>query len=1144
MGVATRRPVLPAPTESLLESAEETGLSTDIATDISRVTDRTSHTIPDDGSPITITTGKKRSALQKLTKGGNASQTSLLIEYFEGGKDPQSGKRRPSLRVKVRPSTSRKNKAPGDAHVVVTESQGARRPSYSRRISLGTDSPSRVVDAESVSSLDSLVNTRRVRKPPIEIEVASPEESDISTTSHSPEARFIVPESDISSMPADSMLGTHQHVTMPRPTYENDYSDEENIESGALKPPSFPTDRNASNERITQKVIEKLSNKPRLESSKRQHGDKIRRRSDNRDSVPEGHQRSSRRKVSKSSENESVTTTTGSSLPSNSVLSADHPSIDQRSALSGASTTSINNPKLLRTVEDAIRRLILPELEEIKKDKKQTPHHSRYDRETVPSDISGSSFSREETTRRVSSGHRKRRSSRTSSGATPTSSRTHERHHRELDYDSPSEQNYRHNESLDSVSLEDKQRSQKHGKDRRLRDATAAALAGGALTTAALHHHESTSSIDDSERLKRRSKSKSRSSRSTSMKEEDEIFHKYDVPPMPMTSEIGTDLTRSSLLSSNTAGTATPVQREVREVIRGEPKEVSSPISQTPTRTSVNLRKGLGTHHGNLSERNLSMHNIQHPHNDFEEPDDDAASFENQDDAFMTPDNLTDEERVKQYELRNLHTQHPIRRGLSPIQSVASYTTTEPNRNSIMHQRSSGSLQSYKQHQPELKKEISIASSSPAPSTDLARSWRPQGISLENRSEIMGRHGDNKQSSKDFDPDEFYDEQHSQNEQYRDSYASSDPKLHVGQMSNFTDDSMDAPYLDKVTAGHHVAYGHGANPEYVHTPSGVESAVASLVDASVLDNSQLSYRSQGKSISQHDAESLRSAPREALFEKRGSPLKQQLSRHSIQDVKGHRQNDVVSPIQSISQSARSVRSAQSDTYGQISQASMHKVSRTSIPPTPEAEPVQSPESETTTNPSVIQGPIGGLSHGNRDHWPLNPTPPRSKPKMLSTVHDIDTVDDHLVPEALAINREHDFKTRSDPYMGNQMVPTPPGVRDEGYITGDNPPSPGYGMQSKNARMENLSPAEIHMDGQLADDPFTTKASKYMSGLSQGMSPLYDGATGKGIDRIHSKDIVALMDHVSTARYALGALTDFYSLPSEMHSAMLETRRSW
>jgi hypothetical protein len=50
-----------------------------------------------------------------------------------------------------------------------------------------------------------------------------------------------------------------------------------------------------------------------------------------------------------------------------------------------------------------------------------------------------------------------------------------------------------------------------------------------------------------------------------------------------------------------------------------------------------------------------------------------------------------------------------------------------------------------------------------------------------------------------------------------------------------------------------------------------------------------------------------------------------------------------------------------------------------------------------------------------------------------------------------------------------------------------------------------------------EDPFysTPKHTRHLSGMSQGMgSPMYDAATGAGIETIESKDIIALMQHVS------------------------------
>src|SRR5271170_2805965 len=274
MGVVTRRPTLPAPTESLIESAEESNTPTDLATDISRQTDKSSHTIPEDGTPITIPTGRKRSTSGKLTKSSH-SQTSLLIEYFEAGTG-QNVKSRPSVRVKVHPSASRKDKDKQEGELVVTESRGDRKSSFRRRIALGTDSPGHPVGEGSVSSLDSEVVPRRG----VEIEVLPREGSELSGTSVSREARSIVLPSDISSMPADSMLGESTSAPVARMGHHDTSRgvvDEEVVEKDTLKAPSHDRDRSLSHERLTEKVIEKIRNKSGEASSgsgRRRHGEK------------------------------------------------------------------------------------------------------------------------------------------------------------------------------------------------------------------------------------------------------------------------------------------------------------------------------------------------------------------------------------------------------------------------------------------------------------------------------------------------------------------------------------------------------------------------------------------------------------------------------------------------------------------------------------------------------------------------------------------------------------------------------------------------------------------------------------------------------------------------------------------------------
>jgi hypothetical protein len=561
-------------------------------------------------------------------------------------------------------------------------------------------------------------------------------------------------------------------------------------------------------------------------------------------------------------------------------------------------------------VEDAIRRLILPELNQMKNEQRKLSGSKRYDKHYDPSDVSESSVSREDVSRRVSKrstdNPKISRSGSRDAGEVLSSGKRRHRKHRDGDIDSPSERSYRRRESVDSASVEDSPaRSSKH----RHRDLAAAALAGGALTAAALKHHESDSRSDVDRRARRRkhrSKSRSSKSRSDSITESDEIFHKHEVPPMPLRSEIGSELTRSSLLSEKTADTLTPPQQSMREVARGSPREVSSPTSLTPKPTPGDQKRGLsglGMHHSNFSDRNLSGTVEDHTRETYSEDSTPskwgaagAGAAGAGLGALAAEHFLEDPERAKAYEA-NLHHQHPIRRGLSPIQSVASYQTTEPNRNSVMHSRSIDSLNSPEKQQQFLREEQSFNSMSSVNSIDIAkRGNRPLGIHMENPSEVLAPHNDKFEKSRsfddqgyddrletsrdindrDYDDDNFYDDQHHQNDRYRDSYASSDPKVDVRRMTNYTDDSMDAPYLDKVTAGQQVAMGYGANPEYVHTPPGVESAVASLYDPSLVDvrSNRSPAHSSSKSVGRESMGSPTGLTRELQDRPAGSPLKQ------------------------------------------------------------------------------------------------------------------------------------------------------------------------------------------------------------------------------------------------------------------------------
>ncbi|CAI7567690.1 unnamed protein product, partial [Penicillium glandicola] len=212
MGVNTRRPILPAPTESIIDTTGDSGTGTDLATDISRRTDKTSYSIPDDGSPITVSTRRQRDRDEKLSRSHHDSHTSLLIEYFEGGKGSSGVVSRPSVRVRVTPSSARKSRARKD-HFQITESStsGSRKPSYTHRISLPSPSSkqkqleSGATDDQSIGSNSAEEGHHSSRREPVEIEfVNRGQDSEMSTLSQ--DTRYMVNSSEVSSMPPESMI--------------------------------------------------------------------------------------------------------------------------------------------------------------------------------------------------------------------------------------------------------------------------------------------------------------------------------------------------------------------------------------------------------------------------------------------------------------------------------------------------------------------------------------------------------------------------------------------------------------------------------------------------------------------------------------------------------------------------------------------------------------------------------------------------------------------------------------------------------------------------------------------------------------------------------------------------------------------------
>ena len=1193
MGVDNRKPPLPAPTESsTLQTSGGSITGTDLATDISRRTDRTSFSIPEDGSPVTISTRKKRDHRDKehrgtLTKASHHSQTSLLIEYFEGGKGPKVSSR-PSVRVKVTPSAARKIKD-GSDHIQITEAANNRKPSYTKRISLGKNSATaEVADDRSTDSYTSAAEESSVagRRPPIEIEVMHKDQgSDISGTSMSGEHRlYNINPSDISSMPPDSMFdGGAEHIQPHRTRTRSISRDTVMTTKDTLKAPSRRRSRSLSRERIAQKVIEKLGNKPRqVSSSKTRHGHKTRSRSASTEQILEDIKTAKRRSNGQHAE-EALTSGAESNVLTNSQLSSRRRSGDQFSVRSGNSKSSINNPKLLETVEDAIRRLIMPELAALK----HQQNRSNFDRAAGDSTTSGSAASRGDLTRRISkhasapdvTGKPKVVLNRDENDPgivlSGNSIKGRKETRRRGEYEGESERRSDRDISEETVvqDYEDSPR-RRHRDSHRSKDVAAAGITGAILTHAALKHHDSKSSMDRRER--RRRKGSRSHSRNTSVGDSpEEIFHKHDIPPMPMRSDInGSELTRESILSEKTEEPSTPTLErqgtEIRHVSRGSPREIISPASRTPTRTPLSLHKGLGTHHSNVSNGDLSEHSARSDHNLSQEGWESKGGLAvlGAGVGRLTGGHVLDHRNEYPGDSYNHHASS---RGLSPIQSVASYKeeSEPPPRDTFLKTHSSAGSLSSVSHPHRKNSGLSINSLSSAASTNVARSQRPHGIHLEKVEDVLGQHDlqksriDYRESSQQ-DPviEAWYDQQHEENDRYRDSFAeenSKDPTVDIRHLTNYTDDSMDAPYLDKVTAAQHIR-GVGANAEYIHTPVAVESAVASLLDPSVVSlqptHSNLSHAHD------HYANTADVGQNQYSQYYDGHERGITSSHDEVRFDKAHASHAEVRSMSGKSYGQRSAADSPRQSYAQSLEEEHEEVnmSANALPvaddPIPEIGHGLDSDSDLNTNPSIIQGPIGGPHRENLDHWPYEATPPQLKGDFLrsnehsthSAHHSLEAAAANMMNVAadakatanlnqqqyvnstrsasLASSRDeqvmagypqgqnanHDFGRVPESYFHDPSVATPPMAKDEGYI------SAAPGAMTPDINIKGPRPyIDDHGDEYMpGDDPFVGAShARHLSGNSHGMpSPLYDSSTGRGMDRIQSKDIVALMDHVS------------------------------
>ena len=1173
MGVSSRirniRPPLPAPTESMDEGGGSI-LDTDVATTVTSQTDKTSYEIPEDGKPITISTQKGPGVKETGTSGHqrDKSQTSLLIEYFEGAKASDKTKSRPSVRVKVTPSSRKKSGSGGPDAVQVTTYGKDRKTSSTRRISLGSSKNAEIGLAppegtEVSQSSDSNLSN----KPPVEIEVLNQNGSEVSNRSRG--LMYAVNESNVSSMPPDSLL-EGSVVTESERSRGFDRDDDITVkDEDYLQAPLKQRDRSASRDRIAQKVMEKLG-QPSTKAQKSS-------RSRSERSLGEAYERE------RSSKSRGYGEDTVSGAES-SVLSSN---VGGQSVRSGSDIS--NNPRLLGMVEDTIKRIILPEINAIKEDQKTDRALRSYEssrRGSILDDMytRGNGLerrvSKSSSTPNISSkpkvvlnrdgedpgtvlsrGDSERKKTRKSSKGSYTEERPSSRR-----------SSGKHSSRRESYDDSETVRAKSSKSSSKLRDAAAAGMAGGLLTAAALKHHDSQGDIGDGR--KRRSKSRGSRSRSAGLAgtEEEGYGQKEDIPPMPMASNINeSEMTRESLVSGITetpqsAGMHTPVH----EVSRGSLKDAVSPASsRTPSRTP--LSRGLGMSHTNQS--------IESPKSPYGGPStkDRMAAFaaSGVGGAVMAAsvreayDSRTDADGYGSSPLSQ-------RKISSPVQSISSLKKNFEDPKEL-RLRSAASRSSVARSQDKHASQTSLHSGASSPSTKLARS-REQSRELggdEYRPEPgFSREGTPGTPVYGESLDDWYERQHRLNDQYRnstdydsnnrdsfaattnrDSYQTNPYPQDEKRFTFFSEDGQDSPALENYDDTEHDVRGLGANPNYIDSPYGAESAVASLI---IEPSNVSSNKSQGSPTKTSYSERMNTRLRElgkdsppAIYE--GSTLSQTMS---SQDrwaaIKGHARNisgadsrddvrGLESPRQSPAKSLREERSIERPVLG----ASGLPVADD---PLPEIGHFDDSKSDLTTNPSIIHGPLGGDATG-KDTWPYTPEPPTQAERDLGAKDNLSQKSGYgkeagLTAAAAAgaralaaahanrqpsVEDERDLERELTPdvarhseYIDREATPTSPNAfRDEGYVTDGRARSTG--ALTPRAELQPYSRKDIDefnraMDAYGAeDDPFTgnPQHTRDVSGNSHGMaSPLYDSATGKGIENIQSKDVVALMDHLT------------------------------
>lgn len=1244
MGADHKTPPLPAPTE--------TDSTTGANEFDSRLTQKTSYSLPEDGTPITIATRRTRTDKDGYTLGSNKSQTSLLIEYFEGGKGNEIETRRPSVRVKVTPSSKIRGRSSSD-HIQISERKGTRKSSYTKRVQLPlSNKADRLLegdrDDQSVGSSRSATEDSNVTSRgggPIEVEIrprrhGSPLIPAAVRGPRNPQINL----SEISSVPDNSFLDGKSRFSDHKRSQSFATGDASVLgaATGALssmsqntaKTPTRRRSRSLSRERIVvQKVVQKVRNE-KSEQRRRKHSSRS--RSVSSELMPET-VKTSKRHSGRQNHDDLLVSGADSSLLNSHLGGRSGDGFSYRSA---TSKSSINNPKLLETVEDAIRRLILPELTALKREQSKNIHRHRRGSIT-----SGSGLSKD--SRDAASGENKREngSQADTSALNPVIINDKDAHMLKSTRGNFHDEIHTGAADIHNIHVAQSDTSKEDAYFRDLKDGHNATRREEPLNTVPRNEIKKVTQEPEDRIVQDGLHESHKTNRNKSYS----VFQPYQEsyekdPKMPIVNDLNvSEITRSSILSSK-SNSHLAENRDVisplRQVLRG----IASPSASSHQK----LQQGLETQHSNHSRGNLSQHseqtetqfssNLEYEFDEHGRKVSATSSFPgsvnggsqlelgqserhkksptpSQTNIGTNPTPIrgrgidSAQEKKAQYFYQNIQEVPPPlryipyaqeRRGLSPIPSVSGWTDgdVENYRDSRMT-RSTGSYSSMGRSAMHRQSVISVNSH---------ESNSPRRKSRDATELLQGDLSDS-EVTQDL---QYWEEQHEENNRNRNMSDEGFQVTHSNLQSHSLQNIMENEPKNR-GSNEKITQNNQIRLDSIHKAAEVDSRVASLVNGSELtttSGNNLEYEhnnlhpltqstltnqrekdktggndvhdepkwsTENKTISKLDKTEAeedderrniipehlnlriqnqdensctsasdvsirdeKSTKNQALKQIRSNPSIDHASSNSIQQLSKQRDNEdtvweapkmtssgvpnLNDPMPEIgfgdaesdlltnpSDIAYTEKRGQKplENYPQIFQGenndNMEKLD-------PYQKEVSNNRAEDVVNirkSDVTSHQIQGTDHENEGIWQRNSNERRRDTLITnpyentSPVPAVDTLDHDL----------SDFQAIDESFLPSKLSFPARGInspRDEGYVSSV-PNKISQGMKTS----ESLS-KELVNSGEINRDPFYThKLERHLSDLSNGMgSPMYDSATGNGIDRIESRDIVALMDHLT------------------------------